>query len=698
MSQISFDVFIDESGDFETESLSGFSSPSLVGGLLIPSGKISEAYLNMLVPGAFHAMENYDKEKFFCILKKLRADKGHFIIFRNEERLNVVNGDMTYLNVLSEGFVQLIRNLKIMYPDDNIILNALIAYRQAVSFKRFLYGEEEAKEQKVRINQDQYYARLDEKMIIAMGRNQIQGVKLNTSFAGALQDKRLMLADIICNTFFSKSSRKKFTDEDRQLIDTLYEERFIYSVFENATVGNLKRLFIESRYGEMLYQICILPSLAGVLSLRNHLLKRIANESYKERDIYFSYMSLQISQYNNFRLFKEGIKLAENYKKYVLMPLRAYALPNVSEAEQIAYSKQVAFWMFDADFYILTMYDHLGNPVKCAEYLDLCRSNISAVNQAWEHVDYYLTYCIRELNCLIGQFEFKKVIERTDQLLKILQDAKELFSLIGVYDNTGTEAKSELLGKVYGVRLEAFLNLISEKPEYFSKALEASDAAIAEFSLPEDLRRQYQYRCQLMVEARMVEESIESLIRSFGEENNQSRDYCKLAGMIYKNRKRPAIFSLFHYSNVMNLLVDTKHPDAIKMYKALIAVPGFIDDLKNDERAGHPWNLVIWNMCRCCRSFGKVDMAEKLYKKAMAITQEDPDNITMYSFSVSMAAENLLYCIRNNTKAKSVAEHDYVKACAGLHKNKLPAGIAAAFPEGRMDETTLKKVARKYLK
>ena len=42
-----------------------------------------------------------------------------------------------------------------------------------------------------------------------------------------------MLADIICNTFYSKNSRRKFTDEDRQLIDDLYEEQYVFSVFEN---------------------------------------------------------------------------------------------------------------------------------------------------------------------------------------------------------------------------------------------------------------------------------------------------------------------------------------------------------------------------------------------------------------------------------------------------------------------------------
>ncbi len=208
------------------------------------------------------------------------------------------------------------------------------------------------------------------------------------------------------------------------------------------------------------------------------------------------------------------------------------------------------------------------------------------------------------------------------------------------------------------------------------------------------------YRCQLMVEAGEVAKAVENLYHSFGEDVNQSADYGKLVGMIYKNKNKPAIFSLFHYSNVMRLLVETKHPDAVTMYKALTNFPAFADDLKNGDRKGHPWNLVVWNLSCCCRAFGKEDVSEKLFKKAMAITQANPDNVTMFTFSVSMAADNLLYCIRNDGKSRTAAENVYAKTCTALHRNKLPEKIAEAFPvpDGKPDKAELEKVAGKYLK
>lgn len=276
-----------------------------------------------------------------------------------------------------------------------------------------------------------------------------------------------------------------------------------------------------------------------------------------------------------------------------------------------------------------------------------------------------------------------------------------VFGLIGAYDKIeGASPKSELLGKVYGIRLEAYLNLISENPDYYNDALQASDAAIAEFSSPDDLGRHYQYRCQLLVEAGEVEQAIDYLFRSFGYGKSQSRDYEKIVGMIYKNKGKPAIFSLFHYTNVMRLMAKTGHEDTSRMHDALMSFHAFTEDVESGENTGHPWNLVLWNMSRCYAILGKVVKAEAYYKKAMAITQANPDNVTMYTFSVSMAADHLLYCIRNNLKSRTAAENDYIKASSTLHQHRLPKGIASAFPvlKGQLKESELERIAGNYLK
>lgn len=695
MSKVRFDLYLDESGDFEDDRKNRDKEPSLVGGLLIPSAKVNDIYLNGFVPESIHAMEYYDKALFFRILQKLIADGGQFVIFNNEERIKVVNGDMTYLNIISEGLVQLMRNLRIEYPGDEIELSVLVANRQAVSYKKSI-GSDDI----IKIEQNQYYARLDEKLIIAMGRNQIHGITIQLKFGNAKRLKRLMLADIICNTYLSRNGRKKFTDDDRTVIESLFATARVYSVFENATIGNLKRLFVEARYSELLFQLCTLTNLNGIIALRNQLLKIIVNETQKERDVYFSYMSLQISQYNRKRMFAEGIKFAENYKRIILLPLKEQATDVTFGSQKDAFEKQLDYWCFDTDFYVLTMYDHLGNAGKCAEYLEICKENIGAINRSWEHIDYYFRFCLRELNCLIGQFEFETVIEKAKQLMAIFKDTKDLFVMIGAYSGNDQEVKSELLGRANGIALEAYINLLHTNPELYSEALAASDAALAEFSENEDRTRQWLYRSQLMVEMEKIDEALEALMRAHGLDLHTSNVFRTYMDISYANRHLPNVFSLLHFSNVLRLALENAHPCAAEMMKAMMSYAPFAEDINGEEIQGHPWNLILWNVSRCYRATGQESRAEMLYKHAIKLTRMMPDNITMCSFAPSMSAENLLYYMRNHPASVKQAESEYRKICDSFHKNKLPAGIAKTFPlpGDKINVDMLLKVSANYLK
>ena len=188
-----FDLYLDESGKFMDDGNRNMT-PSLVGGLLIDRKIARNIQFDALFPFDSHATEHYasHKAEFFSILKEMREKNGHFLLFNNEERLRVVNADITYLNVLSQGIVQLIRNLKVEIPHESIDLYILIASRQAVDYKEYKYGDL-ADGYDVKIEQDQYYTRLEEKILIEMGRKQISGVTWTIAFDSARKNKRTEL-------------------------------------------------------------------------------------------------------------------------------------------------------------------------------------------------------------------------------------------------------------------------------------------------------------------------------------------------------------------------------------------------------------------------------------------------------------------------------------------------------------------------
>ena len=687
MAKLSFDLYLDESGNFEKDG-NGYSMVSLVGGLLIPSSKITEAKLNSLIKNPIHAKEHYEHDEYFKILHQLVSDGGHFIIFQNDERISVINGDFTYLNIISEGIVQLLRNLRVQYPSDHITLNILIAQRQAVAYKRDMGISDSAK-----INQDEYFTRIDEKLYISLGRNNINHMDWNIEFGVAERDKKLMLADLICFTYRFRKG-KDFSSEEQQDIQRMIESEYIYSVFENATIGYIKKLIIDQRYDEAICQICTVKDRNMISDLQNNLISRLVSLSRKELQAHMDYISIQIGQYNNSGLYVDGITFAENYKRYILDSI-INMVPSLADA--------ISFARFDTDFYILTMYDHIGNVKKCQKYLQSCRDNISSVNRSWEHIDYYFNFCIRELNVMMGRFEFDDVIEKSSELEKIFLEARDLFSMIKTYNGTEQIVRSELLGKVYSVKSEAIINILYRRPDLLENAQSALTQALEEFTNTADIARTYQWKCLLMVESRNSSEAIHSLLQAINVQNEE-KPFNAFVDTAFNLRPHIWEFLFWHYTNVMILLKEEGDSRAEEMAKALFTHGSYKDEISNDERKGHPWNLVLWNIGRYMRLNGNHNSYATLYKKAVALSRFDRNNTTMMTFSISMEADCLLWLRENNKKEARTIESEFLKHIKSLKDLGQTEAMNNHFrineilEKGIVDNSILKEIKDIYLK
>lgn len=216
------------------------------------------------------------------------------------------------------------------------------------------------------------------------------------------------------------------------------------------------------------------------------------------------------------------------------------------------------------------MYDHIGDADKCAKYANRCNARISVVSHSWEHIGYYFSFQIREMNQMIGRFEFESVLQRSEPLVDALQSAKDLFSMIDSDSAAGKPQQSDLLGKVYGIRLEAYINLLHDHPEYYADALENSDLALAEFSKPYDLHRQYQLRCLLHVTAEKEHETLESLLKAY-DLNDTPEAFTKFIEKAFASGSKADTFAIMHYTNVMVLLKEKNDPRAEQMKDCLMA-------------------------------------------------------------------------------------------------------------------------------
>lgn len=665
-----YDLYLDESGNFENDDLKPGYTPSFVGGILCFSHVMTQKNIDGLISVPIHAMDTYRKEEFLGIIEKLEGLGGRIVLFENNERVHIMDGDTTYLNIITEGLTKLLRDLHNESPQAEIEINILIATRQN--------SEEREKGNKIRIMADEYLRRFEEKMYVSLGRNKIDHVVFNITFGQALKDKRLMLADIICNTWLTRKGKVKFTTEDRKRISSLYENRIHYEVYEDPDAGYLRRLISENHIGEAVAQLCTHPKMKRNLQdVRDILLDRIIKEYSKDRELYFQYISLKIGQFNRRRDYTIGIQFAECYEERILTPLM-----ELKQAHDAA-----EYWMFDTDFYLLTMYDHVGNADKCTEYFERCNAHIGVVSRSWEHIDYYFNFRIRELNRLIGQFDFESVLTKSEPLIEALQSTKELFSIID--PSLENSLRSDTLGKVYGVRLEAYTNLLHDHPEYYEKALETSNLALSEFSKPYDLHRQYQYRCLMFVTAGKAEEALKALLQAYELEYSETV-FFQFVEKVFFSGTKADVFALMHYTNVMLLMKQNNDKRAEEMKKALMANQRFVNEVKAPTEDDYPWNLILWNIGKYLRHEGSKKAADDYITRALALTTKHNAEKTMYSFAVCIAADRLEWTNCNDVAQSKKARNEYEAILNTFHAMDLPETMKIWYSRDYKDMISLK--------
>lgn len=242
------ELWLDESGDFQQDNNLN-RNPSLVGGVLIEKNKLYKNHLSKIL-GSEYVHSNEINKGFGAfslhVLQSIIEYGGQLIIFENEERLQIVDSTITYLNILSEGIIQLLQLLSAEYGQ--VELDILIAVRLDMEKQEIHRGDI--------IQYNDYVSRLEEKIILGLARRSLvsRNYKYSVKLASARNDQRLMISDVVCNSWLTRNS-KKFTDEQRTRIQKMFLEKYRFTVFEKSTTAYIKRLIAEGELAEAIFEI-----------------------------------------------------------------------------------------------------------------------------------------------------------------------------------------------------------------------------------------------------------------------------------------------------------------------------------------------------------------------------------------------------------------------------------------------------------
>lgn len=623
-----FFLYLDESGNFEADS-NLKESPSLVGGLLSYDKEIDRSFAANLLEGKqVHScvIPYYEYGTFAIgILKKLELHGCDMVIFENKERLEVVDGDTTYLNIISEGIIQLLQLL--ITEHGTVKLNVIVAVRRAIN-------REEYKSNYI-INKTEYVKRLQEKIIIGLARQSNLSITKDhwsLSFASARKDARLMLADVVCHSWFRKN--KKFDPLQKEIINSIYKDKFLFSVFPDELDKIFQRMLTRGNLGEAIYEVYVTSEEKSIANYTSQIALRLnnLNEYSKEIQLQTTFSKIMnlvyVDDWNQNLIFETIHRL----KKYFLKELE---LKSISSAK------------FFMDIYLLsfTIATHRGDILQAEEEIENCKTVLPTLVNKWESFDYYFLYQIRKGIHLINKYELTSCIELMDDLEKSIDNTFSLTPLADGFNNVCINMKSDIKGKILGNRLQARFRLIKNDIKQLKMARCDSDRAMKEFTRQIDINRQYQYRSRIEYETGNYNEALAWLFKSF--QTEPSNDYnCILTNLIATTDKQVVGYSLMHYVCIMaEACTNGEESISNNMYHSLdkLRINEYLLKNKNDV---HPFEIIYWKLGTLLMVQGSTKEAIEKYRLAETICDSNSRNLTLKAISLGIKAEKVALLIK----------------------------------------------------
>lgn len=671
MSKKFFKLWLDESGDFKNDraKVKKGLNPSLIGGFLTEADVFGKGEVERIFPKEedtdrqdFHATEAKPAEVFekFSQIEK-KADEirkkekfGRYVSFTNTECIMVIDDSITYQNIMAEGIMKVICDLKSSFGD--IKLDVLIASRK----NNRIYGDG----QKV-VTLQEYEQKLKEKIIMAGIHHEIKESEWTLEIASARDlkglgikaDKRLMVADIICNCFLTKTT--KFQGERSQFIESIYEDKektWNYPVLLASIENQFKELMSANRLGEAVAVLCQCDHPRVIEACMKTVQERIQNMQYKDIEMQYSFLKA---------LFEHDLNYQGAYAQCekILKNLLSYFVPAL-HGEEIANRLT-----FDLNFYLLTVYTHMGNVTAARQAEEACDEAFSKLPVNWDWINLKMKYENRKIINRINLFDYTGAKAMNEGLVKECKDMKALLTLYK------EDIKYDELGKALGTQVQietSLFRLLGKDYNNYKAAAAHSDEAVHEFISHSDICRQYLYRVQLETEAGQYDRAYKYLCLANGLKENAPLNELKK-----ELEKENRIYSVCAYVRLMAEGKLGEWEMADEMYKVLTQMNVLPELTEGNEMKEHPEEIIFWK-CASYKALAFGNISE-YYKNAIEICFGEED-LTLNIIGLAIEFERYAFALKFEDKKEAGQYRKSLrKKYEKLYQGNLPASMKDVF-------------------
>jgi hypothetical protein len=514
-SVIEWDLFLDESGDFDDPKFSESNVPRIIqpqiAGFIAPRGAFTEEAADTVLSSVFAAvrqprpqvvhgtelsrgkgawkhLKSWPERKdayralVIALLAEMKARGLQPVRLINAEGVHYRDRIETQVTMTAVLAVQIARLLGTQRPEVNVSI-----YLARVSLRSGA------------ISSDRYAAAVERELRLVLTRHETPGKRWRAAVASitpAAQSWRLQIADLIshathenfsvCDTRTKQSLQEALDGYDIALALPVALEQAERSLARAAT-GVALQLLAERELGD--------GNARYADRVAHDLLQRcldsLVDTSVETRDDHLAHLVAWV------RLLvsdARSVDLARQVCDWIIGAIEKPLLARLAAPENIAW------FGFALRAWLLTAHNHAGQITKGRALAKGLEESFKILAGRWEHTETLLggmlTLAVHNIDCR----NFEVAIAQADRVAEFYRDMTDLF-WDAIPGAISTEVRSTLRGKALGTGLQARLHRGLANADAIAEARAMSDMAIAEFPPGDGRRRQHQYRAFLETQA-----------------------------------------------------------------------------------------------------------------------------------------------------------------------------------------------------
>ena len=602
-----FELWLDESGDFEAETQRNMKlTPSLIGGILIEKNQYTNAGITQLVAddkadGTPHAM-CFDRPEMRDIvipaLEHMCALGGKLVYFENRERIDSYSVRELYLRLMAYGLVQLIRYLS---REGAFVLDVMIAARYEEDAK--------VKGRLEQVSDSEYIDMLKKYMQEELEEDRLElipGCRLNLCIQSARAERRLMLADYACNARLTRHSERKFDADMRSRLEELFDEDYIFSTRVQSS---------ESRILSRLASGSAASALAELYAGRGHMdheqmlgyiaekLASIpASAARTQLNIFASLMSARSQQ-------EQDYERTEATLKKILEEL----FPYLERANMGFPAKECRFVLLNS---LCQMYLREGD-IKHAEPV------LQEMEQAAEEMKGHMEclrylFALRETKALyltdcMEYEEAAALMQETELCIGDLAEMSEMNEMLHAFLGDVQQIRSDVLGRAVTLLIYAGMHLIRFRDDWYADELAgAARRAIRQFAREKETEWLRLYSVFIETERADFAQALRLLtgMRNISPEDGDTAETCRryLRAIQDENHYIRPYYVMYYIILMQEASLMGEDAIARGMFSALqgnremmeeFIIENALDTDMRSDRAGHAPHIyenIVWNM------------------------------------------------------------------------------------------------------